>query len=328
MRNDGTSSPAARVTPLNPVRPAKSLRRGLLFAKTESAFNNTLPPDLAGAWRKERMVSVIARSQPKAECFRDNGFVVAPGLFAEAEVNDLRTAFMAMNENGPVPGLSEINDRYAPTDPLAFYPRMMYPHRHADKPVGPISLRWMLDARLHDILFDLFDEEPIAAQSMFYFKPPGARGQDLHQDNFYLRVHPGTCIAAWVAIDAADEENGTLMVVPGSHVMPIACPEKADPARFFTTDHVGVPEGMRAEAVPLKAGDVLFFNGSLIHGSYENSSADRFRRAFICHYVPTSCVEVHIGYRPLLRFDGTEAERKGATGGGPCGVPQEELALH
>jgi phytanoyl-CoA hydroxylase len=189
-------------------------------------------------------------------------------------------------------------------------------------------MRWMLDDRIRVILAELFGEEPIAAQSMFYFKPPGARGQDLHQDNFYLRVQPGTCIAAWVAIDAADEQNGTLVVVPGSHVLPVFCPEKADPSRFFTSDHVEVPEGMHVEPVLLQAGDVLFFNGSLIHGSYENSSADRFRRAFICHYVPASCIEVSSGYRPLITFEGEVVEKAGASGGGPCGTPHEPDALH
>ncbi len=243
-------------------------------------------------------------------------------------MDELRATFMETNADGPVPGLSEIRQSYESSDPLSFYPRMMHPHRHPDKPVGPISMTWMLDMRVHDILEGLFGEEPVAAQSMFYFKPPGARGQDLHQDNFYLRVHPGTCIAAWAAIDSADEDNGTLIVVPGSHVLPIACPEKSDSARFFTSDHLEVPEGMHTEAVLLTAGDVLFFNGSLIHGSYENSSKDRFRRAFICHYVPASCAEVSSGYRPLLTFDGLEVEKDGASGGGPCGVPHESLAPH
>lgn len=260
--------------------------------------------------------------------FERSGFVIIRGLFSREETDTIRATFMESNANGPVPGLSEINRNYTNLDPLSFYPRMMHPHRHPELPVGPISLSWMLDSRIHQVLSELFHEEPVAAQSMFYFKPPGARGQDLHQDNFYLRVSPGTCIAAWVAVDAADDENGTLVVVPGSHVLPVACPERADPARFFTNDHLEVPEGMNVEPVLLQAGDVLFFNGSLIHGSYENSSRDRFRRAFICHYVPESCTEVNIGYRPLLSFDGEVVERDGATDGGPCGVSQESTILH
>ncbi|MEJ7654789.1 MAG: phytanoyl-CoA dioxygenase family protein [Chloroflexia bacterium] len=44
------------------------------------------------------------------------------------------------------------------------------------------------------------------------YSPAGARGQALHQDNFFLKVEPGTCIAAWAALDPADRENGGLEV--------------------------------------------------------------------------------------------------------------------
>jgi ectoine hydroxylase-related dioxygenase (phytanoyl-CoA dioxygenase family) len=197
---------------------------------------------------------------------------------------------------------------------------MMHPHRHPDKSVGPVAKRYMLDPRVGDVLADLFGEPPIAAQSMFYFKPAGSRGQDLHQDNFYLKVHPGTCMAWWLAVDDADEANGGLFVVPGSHRLGLVCPEQADKTQFFTNDHVPVPEGMEQIPVRLKAGDALFFNGSVIHGSYPNESADRFRRAFICHYMPASSAEIARGYKPLLRFDGEEYEGVAdATGGGPCG---------
>jgi ectoine hydroxylase-related dioxygenase (phytanoyl-CoA dioxygenase family) len=164
---------------------------------------------------------------------------------------------------------------------------------------------------------------------MFYFKPPGARGQDLHQDNFYLRVSPGSCIAAWIAVDDADEENGGMMCVPGTGDLEVACPEKSDPTIFFTTEHVEPPAGKKPEIVKLKAGDVLFFNGSVIHGSYPNTSKDRFRRSLICHYVPKSCIEVARGYHPLLDFEGNVVSREFATGGGPCGTfTDAPLVMH
>jgi ectoine hydroxylase-related dioxygenase (phytanoyl-CoA dioxygenase family) len=165
----------------------------------------------------------------------------------------------------------------------------------------------------------LLGEAPIAAQSMFYWKPPGARGQALHQDNFYLKVHPGTCIAAWVAIDPADRENGGLSVVPGSHRMDLFCPEEADPGTSFTREFVPVPSGLNSVPTNLDAGDVLFFGGNLIHGSEPNRTADRFRRSFICHYIGESARELSRWYRPIYRFDGTEVEIGDATGGGPCG---------
>src|SRR5258708_12445802 len=82
-------------------------------------------------------------------------------------------------------------------------------------------------------LTGLLGREPYAVQTMLYFKPPGARGQALHQDQFYLRVQPGTCMAAWMALDACDEANGCLQVVPGSHKWPVLCTEKADTTVSF-----------------------------------------------------------------------------------------------
>jgi len=55
------------------------------------------------------------------------------------------------------------------------------------------------------LLAAFFGCEALACQSMLYFKPPGARGQVLHQDNFYLHARRGTCVAAWLALDRSDE---------------------------------------------------------------------------------------------------------------------------
>ncbi len=260
--------------------------------------------------------------------FQRDGYLVLPRLFSNAEVDTLRDTFMEANADGPVTGLSEINPKYDKDDPLAFYPRMMHPHRHPELPVGPLATETMLDPRVGNVLRGLFQEEPAAVQSMFYFKPPGARGQDLHQDNFYLRVKPGTCIAAWLAVDAADPENGGLVVVPGTNTLEIACPEKSDSSQFFTSDHVAIPEGYQETPLSLNAGDVLFFNGSLIHGSYPNSSPDRFRRAFICHYVPAASVELSQWYTNPTTFDGRVVEIPAATGGGPCGISVEAKGPH
>ncbi len=260
--------------------------------------------------------------------FQRDGYIIIPRLFENSEVDTIRDAFMEANAKGPVPGLSEINPNFRENDPLAFYPRMMHPHRHPEMNIGPLAMSTMLDPRIGAVLADLFEEEPAAVQSMFYFKPPGARGQDLHQDNYYLRVKPGTCIAAWTAVDAADPENGGLVVVPGSSSCEVMCPEKSDSTLFFTSDHVPIPEGLHEQPLSMNAGDVLFFNGSLIHGSYPNESHDRFRRAFICHYVPAASAELSHWYTNPTTFDGRVIDIPGATGGGPCGVATEAKGPH
>ncbi len=254
-----------------------------------------------------------------AEEFARDGFAIARGVLEREEVALLNAVFMAQARRGAVPGMFEPDANAAATDPLARLPRMMHPHRQAHLDVGPLATRYMLDRRVGDALAAILGEEPIAAQSMYYFKPPGARGQALHQDNFYLDVQPSTCIAAWTALEDADRGNGGMVVVPGSHTHGIYCPEQADKALSFSDHFVRPPAGLAEIPVDLKAGDILFFGGSLIHGSYPNTSADRMRRAFICHYMPASSTGISEWYRPLFTFDGTQVERTFSASGGRCG---------
>jgi ectoine hydroxylase-related dioxygenase (phytanoyl-CoA dioxygenase family) len=169
-------------------------------------------------------------------------------------------------------------------------------------------------------LTGLLGREPYAVQTMLYFKPAGARGQALHQDNFYLRAQPGTCMAAWMALDPCDEANGCLQVVPGSHTWPLLCTEKADTTQSFTDVVVPLPEGVTSVPVIMEPGDVLFFNGALVHGSYPNTTDDRFRRALIGHYIEGSAEQVGTFYHPALRMDGSPLTLDVSQGGGACGV--------
>ena len=123
-----------------------------------------------------------------------------------------------------------------------------------------------------------------------------------------------------MALDRVDRENGGLEVVPGTHRMDIFCPEEADAAASFTREYVPVPSGLAAVPVDMDPGDVLFFNGSLVHGSRPNSSSDRFRRSFIGHYIGRSSERMSGWYRPILTMDGREVDLPENTDGGPCGT--------
>jgi len=254
----------------------------------------------------------------QAEFFRREGYVLAPGLFRRDEVEEIRGIFDRIHREG-VPGhydRGKVQDAVAnPDDPLAQYPRVMQPHRFNERVRGFLVL-----PRVAERLRAFFGEEPAAAQSMFYFKPPGARGQALHQDQFYLMVEPGTCIAAWTAIDDCDAENGAMLIVPKSNLTPVVCPGTADARESYTSHFVPVPAGLKAQLLPMKAGDTLFFNGTIIHGSGPNRSKTRFRRAFIGHYVSATTTKLSSFYMPLATMAGTEFETGVQTSGGPCGT--------
>ncbi len=245
--------------------------------------------------------------------FKSQGFTVARSLFTISETDVLREHFMELRK-------TPRQDDYPPVDndnpdPLRRWPRMIHMHRWDD-----VSKRWLIDPRLRTWLTAILGHEPYAVQTMLYFKPAGARGQALHQDQFYLKVEPGTCVAAWMALDDCDEENGCLNVVPGSHTWPVLCPVKADASQSFTDVTVPLKPGTPVEPVIMRAGDVLFFNGQLVHGSLPNVSSNRFRRALIGHYIVGEAERVAPYYHPVLRMDGTEVDLGLSPGGGPCGI--------
>lgn len=126
-------------------------------------------------------------------------------------------------------------------------------------------------------------------------------------------------MAAWVALDKVDRANGGLEVVPGTHLMDLFCPEEADDQISFTREYVPPPPGLERVPVDMEAGDVLFFNGSLVHGSEPNTTTDRFRRSFICHYAGRSTERISSWY-PTLTMSGQQIQFADAIGGGPCGT--------
>jgi phytanoyl-CoA hydroxylase len=254
----------------------------------------------------------MALSQTDISRYQAAGYHVARGLFSKDEVAQFLSHYTAMrlaqNNGADTENLSS-------TDPLAIWPRLMQPHRH-----DRLSMDWLLDPRLNHYLTGLMGLEPYAVQTMVYFKPPGARGQALHQDQYYLRVQPGTCMAAWLALDDCDDENGCMSVVDGSHTWPVLCTIGADTKVSFTDVTVPLPPGAQATPLHLKAGDVLFFNGQVVHGSGPNTSDTRFRRALIGHYIAGDAEKVHKWYAPIYTMDGAEVNLELTNTGGRCGT--------
>jgi hypothetical protein len=263
------------------------------------------------------MTVTAPASTEQREQFERDGYLMVRGLLPPEEAASLRDYYTDIHARRAIEGY---NDGLPASDILYRYPRLVHPHRTDD-----LSRRYMLDPRIAEVLWELFGEEPLAAQSMMYYKPPGARGQGLHQDQMPLRVSPGQCIACWIALDPTGGENGGMLVVPGSHRLGVVCSgREANEREFYDGGGLRVPKGYQVLQTEMEPGDALFFGGLMIHGSYANRTPDRFRRCFIGHYVGRSTESLAKFYHPLLTMAGEEVGVAPATGGGPCG--SRELA--
>lgn len=209
--------------------------------------------------------------------FDENGYYVARGVFSADEVARMREHFMELRKQGPKPGDMGGDPAKDKDDPLNLFPRFINMHDWDEQTVA-----WQQDPRFTKIAGELLADDVALCQTMLYFKPPGARGQGLHQDNQYIRQYP--IIAAWLALDHCDAANGHMVLFPGSHKLGILPVQPSDMTRSFTNGETVLPEGAQEVGVDMEPGDVLFFGGFTIHGSYPNQTTDRFRRTFIVHY--------------------------------------------
>jgi len=261
--------------------------------------------------------SLISPAQKKQ--FIDDGYCVVDHLFSVEEIDEITAFFEEFKRSGPKifdNGQAGISS-YDEPDPSKTQLRALHPHRHSQK-----AQDWMLHPRVGAVLEELLGRPALGVQTMYYFKPPGGRGQGMHQDNFYLVAKPATCIAAWTAIDAADVDNGCLWVVPGSHRGDILCPESGGEKwlNYGDTHITKFPRGQKPIPVEVPRGSTMFFGGNLIHGSGPNRTRDRFRRTFIGHYIDEASETVARFYHPVLNMAGEVVSDVAVySGGGPCG---------
>jgi len=175
------------------------------------------------------------------------------------------------------------------------HPRIFNAHNQ-----DPVQLRLFTDPRVCGVVESLIGLPIAGIQSMVMFKEPGMRGQAYHQDSHYIQNTPDTLTAIWIAMEPANTENGCLHVVPGSHCDGIQTdhPITNHEEHESWTSEVSVDRD-RETPVVLDTGDVLFFHGQLLHGSYRNQSADSFRRSFVSHYVAQ---QTHVARQDLRKL--------------------------
>jgi ectoine hydroxylase-related dioxygenase (phytanoyl-CoA dioxygenase family) len=126
-------------------------------------------------------------------------------------------------------------------------------------------------------------------------KLPGGSPYPWHQDWVCCwRAHTDELITCFIYLEDADETNGCLQVIPGSHVGKPCLPFK--PGSRFEIDPAYVDRD-KAVPVPLKAGEMILFDPYLLHFSDLNRSRVP-RRAIIYTYNPVRLGKINEGRFP------------------------------
>ena len=139
-------------------------------------------------------------------------------------------------------------------------------------------------------------------QDQALYKPANNGGPiPWHQDNAYWRCQPADLVSIWIALDNADEENGCMNVIPGSHVSGVVEHSRAktgdgNTSAILQTSQV---DDSKAVSIPLSAGHAMVHHCLMFHTTLPNYSS-RDRRAMVIHYMP---VGTRNGESELLEED-------------------------
>jgi len=150
--------------------------------------------------------------------------------------------------------------------------------------------------RLADEFAPFIDGDVALFASHYFCKMPHAGKAVLwHQDGSYWPLRPMNVLTLYLAVDDADEENGCLQIVPGSHRWDLAeltnsSRDGSDVLGSATHTDQGVLEALAARGLDaptslrLRAGDVEVHHPNLVHKSEPNRS-DRRRCALTLRYL-------------------------------------------
>ena len=167
-----------------------------------------------------------------AAAYRQSGFAILSGLLAHAEVAALNDEMLRLvrGELGSIEGAitaAGLTDEELPRSLLCAH----MPHK-----ISPLFRTTMRHPALLAALNGIIGPDVKAMQSMAFIKAAGKPGQAWHQDETHIPTVTGHLTAAWIALDAADPENGGLRAIPGSHRDGVLYPDRdIDDARFDCT---------------------------------------------------------------------------------------------
>lgn len=158
--------------------------------------------------------------------------------------------------------------------------------------ISPAYLEVMTDARTVDTVADLIGPNVKFHHCKINVKLPGARTEvAYHQDFAYTPHTNDDVVTALLMLDDVTEENGCLMVVPGTHKGPIHSLFQNGVFTGRMADEIETDMVARQIPVTGKAGSVCLMHTRLAHGSAANRSA-RPRGLYICVYSAADAVPV------------------------------------
>ena len=232
------------------------------------------------------------------KAFEQDGYVAMPGFYNKNETQTIESA---------------MGDFIAKRVPVLAPEHVFY----EDK-ANRSTLKQIQCLHKHDGFFaDLFNDKPkqlaeellgeavVCRNLQFFNKPPGTgKATPVHQDGCYFMLEPCHALTMWLALDVADEENGCVRYLAGSHIHGMR-PHARTQTLGFSQAISDYDSEADDEIICLaQPGDLLAHHALTIHRADANTSATRSRRALGFIFYGESAKEdsvAHATYQRQLR---------------------------
>ena len=134
--------------------------------------------------------------------------------------------------------------------------------------------------RILSVLRELMGPNLLLFHDQILYKPASDGGVvPWHQDNGYWECRPALLVSCWLTLDDADAENGTMQIIPGSHLAAVRHVQATARLKDSAVDD------SKSVTVSVPAGHAMFHHCQTLHYTAPNNS-DRQRRAFVVHAMP------------------------------------------
>ncbi len=161
--------------------------------------------------------------------------------------------------------------------------------------ISPVFDKIPHNPKILDAVEGIIGKDILVCGTTLFIKNPDQKGfVSFHQDAKYIGLKPYNWVTGWLAVTDANEENGCMRMLKGSHKEDL----KFHNQKF--DEHNLLTRGQTIENIPinkttpviLKAGQLSLHHPKIIHGSGPNKSNDRRIGFAIQSYIGTNVDQV------------------------------------
>ena len=161
--------------------------------------------------------------------------------------------------------------------------------------ISPVLDKVSHNSKILDVVESIIGKDILVCGTTLFIKNPDKKGfVSFHQDAKYIGLEPHNWVTGWLAVTDANEENGCMRMLKGSHKKDLKFHDQKFDENNLLTRGQTIENVLINETTPviLKAGQLSLHHPKIIHGSGLNKSKERRIGFAIQSYIGTNVDQV------------------------------------